>query len=136
MEELRMKLGEIMKDGDFKAEKHVPTIEAPESIKKGEEALVKVMVGQEIKHPNTPLHHISWIQLYFKPDDATPAVDVAKFNFNSHGDTMDLEKPGCAVTEPASCVRFKPTKSGTLIAESFCNIHGPWECSKKIEVTE
>lgn len=131
-----MKLGEIVKDGDFKAEKHVPTIEAPEKIKKGEEALVKVMVGQEIKHPNTPLHHISWIQLYFKPDDGAPAADVANFRYNSHGDTLDLEKSGVAVTEPRSCVAFKPTKSGTLIAESFCNVHGPWESSKHIEVEE
>ena len=57
-----MKIGEVVRDGDFKAEKHVPTIEAPEKIKAGEEALVKVCVGKEIKHPNTPLHHISWIQ--------------------------------------------------------------------------
>lgn len=131
-----MKLGEITRDGDFKAEKHVPTIEAPDKVKKGEEAVVKVMVGKEIKHPNTPLHHISWIQLYFKPDDATPAVDLGRLEFNSHGDTMDLEKPGCAATEPRGCLAFKPTKSGTLLAESFCNVHGPWESSKRIEVED
>lgn len=131
-----MKLGEITRDGDFKAEKHVPTIEAPEKIKKGEEALVKVMVGKEIKHPNTPLHHISWIQLYFKPDDASPAADLGRCDFNSHGDTMDLEKPGYALTEPAGCMTFKPGKSGTLVALSFCNVHGPWESSKHIEVEE
>lgn len=129
-----MKLGEVIRDGDFKAEKHVPTIEAPEKIKLGEEALVKVSVGKEIKHPNTPLHHISWIQLYFKADDATPVVDVAKFYYNSHSDTMNLDNPGCASAEPASCVMFKPTKSGTLIAESYCNVHGLWEASKKIDV--
>ncbi|MCD8234460.1 MAG: class II SORL domain-containing protein, partial [Cloacibacillus porcorum] len=38
-----MKIGEVIKDRDFKAEKHVPTIEAPEKVKAGEEALVKVM---------------------------------------------------------------------------------------------
>ena len=69
-----MKIGEVVRDGDFKAEKHVPTIEAPEKIKAGEEALVKVCVGKEIKHPNTPLHHISWIQLYFKPAEG-PVVE-------------------------------------------------------------
>ena len=31
-----MKIGEVIKDGDFKAEKHVPTIEAPEKVKAGE----------------------------------------------------------------------------------------------------
>ena len=112
-----MKIGEVVRDGDFKAEKHVPTIEAPEKVKAGEEALVKVCVGKEIKHPNTPLHHISWIQLYFKPAEG-PVVDVAKFCYNSHGDTMNL----------------KPAKSGELIAVSYCNVHGLWESSKAIEV--
>ncbi|MDO5115743.1 MAG: class II SORL domain-containing protein [Synergistaceae bacterium] len=129
-----MKIGEVIRDGDFKAEKHVPTIEAPDKIKKGEEALVKVIVGKEIKHPNTPLHHIRWIQLYFKPDDATPVIDIARFCYNSHNDTMNLDNPGCASTEPASCVKFTPTKSGTLIAESYCNVHGLWEASKKLDV--
>ena len=47
---------------------------------------------------------------------------------------MDLEKPGAALSEPKSCLEFKPSKSGTLIAESFCNVHGPWETSKHIDV--
>ena len=128
-----MKIGEVVRDGDFKAEKHVPTIEAPEKIKAGEEALVKVCVGKEIKHPNTPLHHISWIQLYFKPAKG-PVVDVAKFCYNSHGDTMNLDNPGAAYAEPGSCVMFKPAKSGELIAVSYCNVHGLWESSKAIEV--
>ncbi|EHL71488.1 class II SORL domain-containing protein [Cloacibacillus evryensis] len=129
-----MKIGEVMRDGDFKAEKHVPTIEAPEKVKLGEEALVKVMVGQEIKHPNTPLHHIRWIQLYFKPDDATPVIEVAKFDYSAHSDTMNPDMPGCAAADPASCVKVKLTKSGTFIAVSYCNIHGLWESAKKIEV--
>ena len=129
-----MKIGEVIKDGDFKAEKHVPTIEAPDKVKAGEEALVKVMVGQEIKHPNTPLHHISWIQLYFKPEGAAPVVEVARFNYSAHDDTMNLETPGCVAADPASCVRVKLTKPGTFIAVSYCNIHGLWESAKKIEV--
>ncbi len=37
-----MKIGEVVRDGDFKPEKHEPTKEAPEKVKAGEEALVKV----------------------------------------------------------------------------------------------
>ena len=128
-----MKIAETIRDGDFKAEKHVPTIDAPDKIKAGEEALVKVMVGEEIKHPNTPLHHISWIQLFFKPDNGTVA-DVAKFCYAAHGDTMNLDTPGCILAEPASCVKIHPAKSGTLLAMSYCNLHGLWENSKRIEV--
>jgi len=26
--------------------------------------IVRVVVGHEVPHPNTPEHHISWIELY------------------------------------------------------------------------
>ena len=129
-----MKLGEVIKDGDFKAEKHVPTIDAPAKVKAGEEFVAKVMVGEEVKHPNTPLHHLSWIRLLFKADDATPVIEVAKFEYISHNDTMNIETLGPVAAEPASCVKVKLAKSGTLIAVSYCNLHGLWESSKKIDV--
>ncbi|MDO4988838.1 MAG: class II SORL domain-containing protein [Synergistes sp.] len=127
-----MKIGETIRDGDFKTEKHLPTIEAPEKVKAGEEAVVKVMVGAEIKHPNTPAHHISWIQLFFKPEQG-PVIEVAKFSYVVHNDTM-TDTPGPVAAEPASCVKVKLTKSGTLIAMSYCNLHGLWESSKAITV--
>ena len=30
---------------------------------------------------------------------------------------------------------FKTDKAGTLIASSYCNIHGLWESSKKLSVS-
>lgn len=129
-----MKIGELVRDGDFKAEKHVPTIEAPEKAKAGESVTVKVSVGAEIKHPNTPLHHISWIQLFFKPEGAAPVIEIAKFNYVAHDDTMKLEVPGCAAADPVSCASVKLSKSGTFIALSYCNLHGLWQSEKKITV--
>jgi superoxide reductase len=53
------KIGEWIQTADFKAEKHVPVIEAPASVGKGEKTVATVTVGKEIAHPNTTAHHIA-----------------------------------------------------------------------------
>ena len=54
-----MKIGELIQSGDWKGEKHVPVIDAPASVKAGEAVCVKLCVGAEIAHPNTPEHFIA-----------------------------------------------------------------------------
>ncbi|MDD4159516.1 MAG: class II SORL domain-containing protein [Synergistaceae bacterium] len=129
-----MKLGELIQSGDFKGEKHVPVIEAPSTVKAGEAFMVNVSVGKEIPHPNKPEHHICWIQLLYKPAGGKFAIELAKFDYTAHAASMDPAVPGPAMTEPASTVLVKLAKSGTLIVQSYCNIHGLWESSEEIEV--
>ncbi len=129
-----MKLGDFVQTGDWKGEKHVPVIDAPESVKAGESFRVAFCVGKEIAHPNTAAHYIEWIRLYFVPDGGKFAIDLADERFNAHGGTMDPEKPGPAYTDPFGCVRVKLATSGTLVAQSYCNLHGLWESEKKITV--
>ena len=47
---------------------------------------------------------------------------------------MDTTKSGPAWAEPFSCLQTKLAKSGTLIALSYCNLHGLWESSQEIKV--
>jgi len=129
-----MKIGDLVQSGDFKGEKHVPVIDAPEKVKAGESFTVKVCVGKEIPHPNKMEHHISWIQLFFKPNDAKFVIELAKFDYAAHAAAMDPTAAGPALSEPFSCVTLKLAKSGTLIVQSYCNIHGLWEASKEITV--
>ena len=129
-----MKIGETIQSGDYKGEKHVPVIEAPEKVKAGESFFAKVSVGKEIPHPNKPEHHICWIQLYFKPADSKFVIELAKFDYTAHAASMDAANPGPAFADPASCVPVKLAKSGTLIALSYCNIRGLWESSQEITV--
>lgn len=131
-----MKLGDAIQSGDFKGEKHVPVIEAPEQVKAGEAFFVKVSVGKEIPHPNKMEHHIAWIQLFFKPEDSKFVIELAKFDYAAHAAAMDVTKTGPAWSEPVSCLQTKLAKSGTLIALSYCNLHGLWESSQEIKVTE
>ena len=129
-----MKLGDYVQSGDWKGEKHVPVIEAPDKVAPGEVFKVKFGVGKEIPHPNTAAHHIRWIKLYFVPDGGKFVIELATQSLDVHGDSMDAATPGPAFTEPFGSARIKLSQSGTLVAESYCNIHGLWESSKAIAV--
>jgi superoxide reductase len=129
-----MALCNYVQTGDWKGEKHVPVIEAPETAVSGEAVEVKLCVGKEISHPNTPAHYIKWIRLYFVPDGGKFAVELANLAFDAHADTTDATKPGPAIADPFGSVKVKLSSSGTLIAQSYCNIHGLWENSKPIKL--
>lgn len=121
------KLSTMYQSGDWKNEKHVPTIVAPESAKAGELVEVRVAVGEEIAHPNTLEHHISWIKVYFLAEGAKFPVELGTFDFNAHGEEELL-------SEPCVTVRFKTNKPGTILSTSYCNIHGLWEDEKELKL--
>lgn len=129
-----MKHCDLIQSGDWKGEKHVPVIEAPAKVKAGERFEVKVSVGKEIPHPNTTEHHIRWIKLSFKPRDDKFPYEVAHFDFCSHGEAVAGANQGPSYCEPFASVHVKVNKPGTLLALSYCNIHGYWENSAEIEV--
>jgi superoxide reductase len=112
---------------DWKHEKHVPTIDVPDTIKADELVEVTVQIGKEIPHPNLVEHHIRWIQVYFTPDEGKFTYDLGTFTFNSHGE-------GPASIHSKAKFYFKTNKPGTLNAISYCNIHGLWENSKTIKI--
>jgi superoxide reductase len=127
-----MSIGSFIKSADFKAEKHVPVIECPNGLKKGESSLVQVTVGKEIAHPNTTEHFIAWIALYFKPAEGN-IYQLGKAEFTSHGESTKGANQGPAYTDPVACFKVKLSEPGTLIAVSYCNIHGLWE--SQVDVT-
>lgn len=129
-----MKFADMIQSADWKAEKHVPVIEAPDSVKAGEKFTVQVTVGKEIAHPNTTEHHIRWIRLYFKPDGGKFAYDVALAEFDAHGESVEGPNKGPVYTEPLLQAALKVNGSGTLLATAYCNIHGLWEFEKPIKV--
>lgn len=121
---------------DWKKEKHVPVIDAPEKVKAGEAFKVTVSVGKEIPHPNTTEHHIDWINLYFHPEGEKFPHQVGHFAFTAHGEAVAGPNQGSAYTAPEIVVVMKVTKAGTLYASSYCNIHGLWESSAPLGVSE
>ncbi len=120
-------LGQFLQSGDWKGEKHVPVIHIPEKVKVGEEFEIKVLVGEEIAHPNTLEHYIAWIKVFFTPEGTKFPVEVGNFNFTAHGE-------GEVHTGPIAVTKMKVNKSGTVHAVSYCNIHGLWENSAELIV--
>lgn len=125
-------LKDLIQSADFKAEKHVPVIDAPLSVKKGTAVKIIVTVGKEIAHPNTTEHHIRWITVYFHPTGEKFPVELGHFEFNAHGESAQGPNMSTVYTQPEATISFKTDKSGTLLAESYCNIHGLWQSSKPL----
>ena len=116
---------DFVKTGDFKGEKHVPVISAPESINKDEKVEVKVTVGEAIAHPNTLEHHIAWIKLFFVEDDGKFLVELGDAQFTAHNGSF---------TEPTALFKVQLPATGKLVALSYCNIHGLWSSEKAVQV--
>ncbi|MET1160062.1 MAG: class II SORL domain-containing protein [Thermoprotei archaeon] len=103
-----------------KIEAHTPKIEAPDKVKADEPFEIRVWVGP---HPNTVEHSIRWIEVYFEEDGRS---------FNPYLLARFMPEPG--ITEPDLRIRVRLKKSGTIHAIEYCNLHGLWENSKRIEV--
>lgn len=127
-------LKELLQTADWKAEKHVPVIDAADRIKKGEFFKLTVSVGKQIPHPNTTEHHIRWIEVYFLADAEKFPYQIGRFEFNTHGESTLGPNTSTIFTHPEVVCTFKTDKAGSIFATSFCNIHGLWQASKKIEV--
>ncbi|MFX1498474.1 MAG: class II SORL domain-containing protein [Promethearchaeota archaeon] len=123
-------LNEFFQSADWKKEKHVPVIEIQE--KKENQLNIKCTVGKEIAHPNTTEHHISWMELYFLPKGEKFPYLVNKTEFTSHGESVNGPNTSTIYTEPSVVITFKTEKPGTIIAFSYCNIHGLWQNSLEL----
>ena len=127
-------LGEWIQKADWKKEKHVPVIEAPEKVKADEMFEVRVSLGKEIAHPNTTEHHIRWISVFFHPEGDKFSYQVGHFEFTAHGECVDGPNKGPVYTHHGVSTSLKINKPGTLHALALCNIHGLWESSQAIGV--
>jgi superoxide reductase len=122
-----MKIGDKIQSADWKAEKHVPVIDCPDQVEAGKTFKVMVSVGKEIPHPNTQEHFIKWIDLYFQPEGDKFVYQVGHFEFAAHGEAE-------VFTQPVAKCAMQVNGPGTLLAVSYCNIHGLWESSAELKV--
>lgn len=127
-------LKDLIQSADWKKEKHVPVIEVSDKVKKGEFFSITASVGKEIPHPNTTEHHIRWIEILFLPDGEKFTYQIGRFEFSSHGESTQGINTSGVYTHPMVVCSLKTDKPGNILALSYCNIHGLWQSSKKIEV--
>lgn len=119
-----MKISEIIRSADWKAEKHVPVITVEGLFTPGEALEVEVAVGKEIPHPNTLEHYIAWIALYYTPEGSQLPVELARAEFAAHGPEV--------LTAPILKTTVRLLKPGTLQAVAYCNLHGLWESEVRV----
>ncbi len=124
----------LFQSADWKKEKHVPLLEAPDTVKKGELFRVNATVGKEIGHPNKTEHHIRWIEVYFLPQGEKFSYQIGRAEFSAHGESVQGPDTSTVYTHHEVSLSFKTDKPGTIYASSFCNIHGLWQSSKEIKV--
>ena len=116
-----MDFSETIKTGKHEGkEKHVPTITIDKGHKEGVD-IIRVVVGHEMPHPNTPEHHIAWIELYgVKKDD---------------NQIINLARAAWAPVYSNPNVRFQINKIQdfkVFHALAYCNIHGLWANSLEL----
>ncbi len=129
-----VELKDLFQGADWKKEKHVPVIEASDILKKGDAAKISVTVGKEMPHPNTTEHHIRWIEVYFLADGEKFPCQVGRSDFTAHGESAQGPNTSTIFTNSEMTISLKTEKSGTVMASSYCNIHGFWSSSKRLEV--
>lgn len=127
-------LKDLIQSADWKKEKHVPVIDAPDAVKKGDAVKVTVTVGKEIPHPNTTEHHISWASIFFLADGEKFPYHIGRYEFATHGASAQGPNTSSICANPEVTLSLKTEKSGTILATSYCNIHGLWQSSRAIKV--
>ena len=127
-------LNNIFQSADWKKEKHTPVIEVIGGVKKGGPIDIKLMVGKEISHPNTTEHHICWIDVYFLPEGEKFPYQIGKSEFSAHGSSVAGPNSSTVYSDPITTLTFKTEKSGTILAFSYCNIHGLWQNSLALKL--
>jgi superoxide reductase len=96
--------------------KHIPTIDAPDSVGAREPFEVVIHVGKELAHPDEGAHHIQWVELFagdafLARADFTPTVSGSPVTFT-----------------------LKLNEDTTLRALARCNLHGVWESERPLKV--
>jgi len=127
-------IAELLQTADWKSEKHVPVIECPDEVVKGEFFEVTAGVGKEVAHPNTTAHHISWIALYFLPEGGKFPFQIGKVDFTAHGASTEGADTSGVYTHHSATVSFKTDQPGTIYALSLCNIHGLWKDARELKI--
>ena len=127
-------LRDLLQSADWKTEKHVPVIDAPDRINKGQLLKLGISVGKQIAHPNTTEHHIRWIEVYFLAVGEKFPYQIARIDFDAHGESAQGPNTSTVYTVPQVALSFKTDKSGEIFALSYCNIHGIWKGVKQITV--
>ena len=127
--------GEELLKADRKSEEHVPVIECRNRVKADKPFTVWITLGKGSAHPNTTEHHIRSIELHFLPDGEKAPYQIGNFEFTAHGESSERPDENPLFIHEAG-MSMKTGKSGKLLAQVDCNLHGLWQSSKSVKVVQ
>ena len=127
-------MNELFQSADWKTEKHVPVIVAPDKVNKGEFFKITVTVGKEIAHPNKTEHHIRWIAVFFHSEGEKFPYQIGKAEFSAHGESVNGPDTSSIYAYPEAVFTFKSDLPGVILASSYCNIHGLWQGARELKI--
>lgn len=90
--------------------KHVPAVEAPSTVARGDWFTVKVRVGYLVEHPSTSGHWIKEITLMLDRQELAE---------------MEFKIGGLTASSAEFTIRLE--HDAILTARAECNLHGEWE---------
>jgi len=96
--------------------KHLPVIDCPDKVRKGDQFQVSIEAGKLLEHPNENIHYIEWIEL------------LADDLFISRIDLIPV------VGKPKVTLTISLNESHNLRARIRCNLHGIWEYTREVKV--
>jgi len=132
-EEAMNTLSGLMQSADWKKEKHVPVIDVPKKIKKGDACKLIVSVGKEYRTPTRRNTTFAGYRCIFCPRREI-SVSVRRVRFLRARRVGSGPEHEHRLRAAADRDDFNTEKSGTIFALAYCNIHGLWENSRDIEV--
>ncbi|APH38104.1 desulfoferrodoxin family protein [Methanohalophilus halophilus] len=115
-----MNSSEIMKNDrshkyDYQSkERHIPSIEVLKNHGNSGKDYIHVVVGENLKHPNSLQHQIQWIELYARTKMLN-TIKIGRVNF----------APGTSPDALFRLVYFG--KYREFCALAYCNVHGLWQ---------
>jgi superoxide reductase len=117
-----------------KEQKHLPLIEAPNKVKRGENFDFEITVNQDMTVRRRGDQQRFWITVYFLPQESSIAYKVVQPLSAAQKEVRkDSDSPPSPILYKAS-FQLKTEKAGTIYAAAYCPIHGLSQSRTSVEV--
>jgi superoxide reductase len=128
------KVQDLTAPGQKKQKLHLPVIEAPDKVKKGEYFNSRVVVNKDIAIPNEIDPPRFWFTVYFLPNESERLYQVVQPLFAIQKEAVEgIDSIHNRILYQAS-LQLKPEKTGTIYAAAYCPIHRLSQSRSRVEV--
>lgn len=114
--------------------KHLPLIEAPDKVRKGEFFDFKVVINKDMTGSDKTDAQRFWFTVYFLPQDSGIPYQVVKPLFATQEEPEEKKEPLENSILYQASFQFKTEKTGNIYAAAYCPVHGLSQSRSRVEV--